>query len=80
MNKKEKAGNLICKHAKQIYVGDQFLVPKHSNQCCNHIVKCEVLKNKKCSSGYGLHSLETGELIANAGIATYRVCNDFNFN
>ena len=59
-------------NCKPIYVGDKFIVPRHQNECCNHMVICEVRVNTDCRCGYGLHDIETGELITNAAIANER--------
>ena len=72
MTKEEVCTGLECSNATPIYVGDLFEVPRHQNECCNHIVICEVIVNEKCRCGYGLHDIKTGELIANAEIASYR--------
>ena len=69
----EKDTGLICGNAQPIYVGDKFEVTEHQNECCNHLIKCEVKVNSECYSGYGLHDIKTGKLIANAGIATNRI-------
>ena len=52
-----------------INIGDRYMVKEHPNECCNHNVECEVLENKDCRCGYGLHDIKTGGLIANAEIA-----------
>lgn len=68
-----KDTGLICSGGKPIYVGDKFTVARHQNECCNHYVDCEIQENRECRSGYGLHDIETGKLIANADIASYRI-------
>ena len=64
--------HLKCKDGLPIYTGDRFSVLRHQNECCNHWVICDVRRNAKCTSGFGLHDIVTDELIADAGIATYR--------
>ena len=69
----KKDTGLICSSCLPIYVGDKFKVQRHQNECCEHWVICEVRVNSDCRCGYGLHDVETGELIANAAIASYRI-------
>jgi len=70
---KMKDTGLICSGAKPIFVGDKFTVTEHDNECCQHWVDCIVKEDKVCTSGFGLFSIETGKLIANAAIACYRI-------
>lgn len=64
---------LICSGAKPIYVGDKFMIPEHDNECCDHWIDCIIKEDTNCTSGYGLFNIKTGKLIANAGIACYRI-------
>jgi hypothetical protein len=63
---------LIDSFAKPIFVGDKFRVRRHQNICCEHMAICEVRVDPNCRCGYGLFEISTGELIANAEIASDR--------
>jgi hypothetical protein len=69
---KKDTGLIDC-NCLPVLVGDKFRVREHQNECCEHWVICEVKEDPACRCGYGLFSIETGKLIANAAIANYRI-------
>ncbi len=65
---------LTCTNGNPIFVGEKFYVNKHIySECCNHEIICEVRKDEKCRSGYGLYEVKTNKFIVNADMACYRV-------
>jgi hypothetical protein len=54
-------------HCQHIYEGDQFKIPRHNNECCEHYVLCTIEWDEK--HGTWMMKDKTGEIISGMGIA-----------
>lgn len=52
---------------RPVYEGDQFNIPRHNNQCCEHLVLCTVEWDRKHEAW--MMKDKTGKIISGMGIA-----------
>ena len=50
-------------HLRPIYEGDEFIIPEHNNQCCNHALRCRIVWD----SDYNKYLLKHGDEIIASG-------------
>ncbi len=52
-----------------IFVGDKFIIPQHSNRCCNHLVECTVEERDISTNPCKFFLIHKNEIVAPITIA-----------